>query len=400
MTNATSRTVASLLALSALLPACGDLSDVPAVVENVRYRPDGQLVVFTSGGVKTYQGDFDSEIASFPLEEHDPYLPETGMGLSSDGQVAAFTYTLQNKTVLYRIPDGATIGSLETTPPQPLIQLSPKGNLAYAYGSYRQTEPKTVQSLYRLSDGQALWSVDYFEQMLPNKYCRIVGPYFAPPPLFTPDESTVFLAFGEHLMIADVPTGTMRELVTVHACIGGMTMLPDGTLLIVNGLSYPGAYPGMYGTPLTDPALPDAALPNSLAIYAEDGTLLRQIPPFEGYYTNATTNGWDAGVRCSPTGDRCAMFVERPEPARVDKETGLQSIGGPSFILVFRLDGTPLYTMDIAGLGDLAFSPDGSRLAAAFHYYDFAEGPVSSARIYRAEDGSLLARRSYTRGVF
>jgi hypothetical protein len=400
MTNATSGIVTSLLALSTLLPACGDLSDVPAVVVNVGYRPNGQLVVFTSGGVKTYQGDFDSEIGSFPLDTDDPYdLQYNGTHLSDDGGLAAVTYDHQNsKTVLYRIPDGAAIGLLDATPPQPSIALSPKGDLAYAYGNHQDgSTPKDVQALYRLSDGQMMWSVDYVEKVSPNKYCRTLSPQLAPPPVFTADEATAFLAFGEHLMIADVPSGAMREIATVHACIGALTMLPDGTLLVLHGLSSYWGYPGLYGNPLTNPDLPDAALPNSFAIYAQDGTLLRQLPPFEGYYTEATIHGSDSPVRCSPVGDRCAMFAEKPEPAKLDEATGIASIGGPRVVLVFRLDGTLLYTIDPPATGTLAFSPDGSRLAVAFTY---SENPASSARIYRAEDGALLAQRSYTRGVF
>jgi hypothetical protein len=402
MTNATSKFAASLFALSALLPACGDLSDVPAVVVNVGYRPDGQLVVFTSGGVKTYQGDFEKEIGSFPLATDDPYvLQYNGTHLSADGRIAAVTYKGLNpnvKTVLYGMPDGATVGTLEPTPPEPWVTLSPKGDLAYAYGSDQATEPRNLQSLYNLSDGQVRWSVDYLKQALPNKYCRVLAPGSSSPPVFTPDESTAFLAFGEHLMVADVATGAMHAIATVHACIGALTMLPDGTLLVLHGLSSYWGYPGLYGNPLTNPDLPDAALPNSFAIYAQDGTLVRQIPPFDGYYTEATTHSMDSPIYCSPVGDRCAMFAEKPEPARVvDESTGIQSIGGPRVVLVFRLDGTLLYTIDPPAGGTAAFSPDGSRLAIAFTY---SETPASSARIYRAEDGALLAQRSYTRGVF
>jgi hypothetical protein len=149
------------------------------------------------------------------------------------------------------------------------------------------------------------------------------------------------------------------------------------------------------GTPFTDPALPDAALPNSFAIYAQDGNLLRQIPPFPGYYTPATIWAVDSPMYCSPVGDRCAMFAEKPEPY-VDAY-GVQTMGGPLFVLVWSIDGTLLYTIPAPATGTAAFSPDGSRLAIAFTY---SENPSSSARIYRAEDGALLAERTYTMGVF
>jgi hypothetical protein len=399
MTAIPSRSVACLLAWSVALPACGDLSDVPAVVVHVDYRPDGQLVVFTSGGVKTYQGDFDREIGSFPIEGDDPYaLQYKGTHLTDDGQAAAVTYGNQNnRTALYRIPDGALLGSLQPTPPVAFVALSPQGDLVFAYGDAPRGDSaprRDSETLYRLADGTALWSVDYVQSFAPAVYCGAASGD-PPPPVFTPDGTTMFLGFGEHLMTADVASGAMREIATVHACIGGLTLLPDGTLLVLHGLSSHWGYPGLYGAPLTNPDLPDAALPNSFAIYAQDGTLMRQLPPLAGYYTSATIWATDSPIYCSPVGDRCAVFAEKPEP--VTAADGTQMLGGPLFVLVFGLDGTLLYTIPAPATGTAAFSPDGSRLALAFTY---SEDPTSSAHIYRADDGTLLAKRTYTRGVF
>jgi len=282
------------------------------------------------------------------------------------------------------VPDGAFLGS-QPELSRPLIALSPKGENAYVYGG----------GLYRLADGSQLWSVDYSQQIRPTTYCRFFLAGMSPS-VFTPDGSTMFLAFGEHLFVADVASGAMHEIATVHACIGGLTLLPDGSLLVIHGLSYPSGYPGLNGIPVTNPDLPDAALPNSFAIYAQDGTLLREIPPFAGgYYTEATTSGRDSSMYCSPLGDRCAMFGETAEFHA--GENGMGSIRGSSFLLVWSLDGTLLYTIPAPSTGTAAFSPDGSKLAVAF---TFSAEITSSARIYRAEDGTLLAERSYTRGVF
>ena len=98
---------------------------------------------------------------------------------------------------------------------------------------------------------------------------------------------------------------------------------------------------------------------------------------------------------CSPLGDRCAMFGETAEFHT--GENGMGSYSGSSFLLVWSLDGNLLYTIPAPSLGTAAFSPDGSKLAVAFTY---SAEITSSARIYRAEDGTLLAERSYTRGVF
>ena len=394
------RFVAHLLALAVAIPACGDLSDVPAVVANVDYRPNGELVVFTSGGVKTYQGDFEREVGSFPIGTDDPYaLQYNATHLSDDGRLTAVTYENQNnKTVLYTVPDGAMLVSLRPAPSAPFVALSPTGSLAYAYTSAGDsgsplTPPTTTQALYRASDGTKLWSVDYMRQALPSRYCKTFSPDDAPPPIFTPDEATMFLPFGEHLFAADTISGAIHEIATVHACIGGLTLLPDGSLLVLHGLSEPWGYPGLNGAPVTNPDLPDAALPNSFAIYSQDGTLLREIGPFAGnYYTPATIWGRDSPMFCSPLGDRCAVFAQN-----VDPSLGENMMSSPSFVLVWSLDGTLLYTIPAPATGTAAFSPDGSKLAVAFTY---SAEVTSSARIYRAEDGTLLAERSYTRGVF
>jgi hypothetical protein len=394
------RFVAHILALAVAIPACGDLSDVPAVVVNVDYRPDGQLVVFTSGGVKTYQGVFESEVGSFPIGSGDPYaLQYNATHLSDDGRLAAVTDANQNnKTVIYSVPDGAILGSLlPMSPPlsAPFVALSPTASLAYSYTSAGQESPTPTapQALYRISDGTQLWSVDYMKQTRPVRYCVSFSPDDAPPPVFTSDGTTMFLAFGEHLFVADAASGAMHEIATVHACIGGLTLLPDGSLLVLHGLSEPWGYPGLNGAPVTNPDLPDAALPNSFAIYSQDGTLLREIPPFAGnYYTPATIWGRDSPMFCSPLGDRCALFAQK-----VDPSLGENIMSSPSFILVWSLDGSLLYTIPAPATGTAAFSPDGSKLAVAFPY---SAEVTSSARIYRAEDGTLLAERSYTRGVF
>jgi hypothetical protein len=398
MTKMTPRFIANLLALAVAIPACGDLSDVPAVVVNVDYRPNGELVVFTSGGVKTYQGDFEREVGSFPIGTDDPYaLQYNQTHLSDDGRLAAVSYG--DRTVLHSVPDGVLLGSLQPSPSAPFVALSPTGSLAYSYTSAGQEGPTPTapQALYRVSDGAQLWSVDYMQQTRPARYCRSFSPDDAPPPVFSRDEATMFLAFGEHLLVADSASGAMHEIATVHACIGGLTLLPDGSLLVLHGLSEPWGYPGLNGAPVTNPDLPDAALPNSFAVYAQDGTLLREIPPFAGgYYTPATIWGRDSPMFCSPLGDRCAMFAEKVETqTAADGTTTIASAQG--FVLVWSLDGTLLYRIPAPAPGTAAFSPDGSRLAIAFVY---SESPTSSARIYRAEDGTLLAERSYTRGVF
>ena len=90
------------------------------------------------------------------------------------------------------------------------------------------------------------------------------------------------------------------------------------------------------------------------------------------------------------------MFAEKVETqTAADGTTTIASAQG--FVLVWSLDGTLLYRIPAPAPGTAAFSPDGSRLAIAFVY---SESPTSSARIYRADDGTLLAERSYTRGVF
>jgi sugar lactone lactonase YvrE len=78
--------------------------------------------------------------------------------------------------------------------------------------------------------------------------------------------------------------------------------------------------------------------------------------------------------------------------------TGETATNGPewhgAFLLLWHLDGTLVYSMawpgDFPAL-NLAFSPDGTRLAVATTW---------AARVYNVADGAMLAERKYTNGVF
>jgi hypothetical protein len=373
----TTKQSASLLALLLALPACGDLTDVPAYVLDVAYRPDGELVVFTTGGIKVYEGDLSSEKVSIPVDARSIY-PVGGFDLSSNGEIAAITeYAPRPKSILYRIQDGSPLGSFQPTMDQRQIDLSPNGDKVYAFGSLE------TESLYNLADGSLLWSLSFGQMAQGFEYCKAFS-YPSPSPAYSSDGTTMYVPFFERLVAVDMATGSAHEIARVNACIGAVVALPDGSLLVHRGFSR------TFNDSIAPPN--DAAQENSFAIYTTDGTLVREIPAFAGYETEATIWGSASQVACAPVGNLCAMFGQ---PFPIPSADG--SVGVTHALLLWSLDGALLWSANVPNVEGISFSPDSSRVAVGSNRGD---GGAGSARIYRVADGALLAERSYTKGVF
>jgi WD40 repeat protein len=140
------------------------------------------------------------------------------------------------------------------------------------------------------------------------------------------------------------------------------------------------------------PGLPaDEAQQDSFAIFNPDGTLVRELPAFTGYLTTGAIWANETPLACSPDGLTCAMSAFLP--GTVDPQTGYRTIQGDSALLMWRLDGTLIYSIPLQDVPALtvAFSPDGSRLTVATN---------GVARVYSVADGTKLAERKYTNGVF
>jgi hypothetical protein len=133
---------------------------------------------------------------------------------------------------------------------------------------------------------------------------------------------------------------------------------------------------------------PDEAQDDSFAIYNVDGTLIRELPAFAGYFSNGTEYGDETPVACSPDASTCALAANQGvwmSGAGPQQTTGVG-------ILLWRLDGTLIQAiLQDVPVFTVAFSPDGSRLTVTTN---------GVARVYSVADGSKLAERKYTNGVF
>ena len=391
------RSILSLLALLVSFPACGDLTDVSASVVRTAYTPDGQLVVFTSAGIKVYDGDLAAEKTSMRVEGERVNWEPGSASLSANGQVGSLTYG-DGQTLVYDISRGERLVTIIPEPATSSLYgtLSPGGDLAFAYGGGVSVPMPpidingviiTTQDLpgvmYRTSDGSRLWAVQYPDPLPSDPYC-IFGD-LSNPPLFAPDGKTLYVPITGRLFSVDTATGVAQLLLNAHACISGMTFLADGSLLVHRGVA--GSAITFHTTGLP-PA--DEAQAESFAIYKLDGTLVRELAAFDGYISNGSI--WSSGtpIACSLDGVTCALVTFQG--------TGETASNGPEWqggvLLLWRLDGTLVYSMPWSGdfpALNLAFSPDGSRLAVATH---------AAARVYSVADGAMLAERKYTNGVF
>jgi len=377
------RVILSTFALVAF-PACGNLSDVPIFAERVAYTPDGQLVVFTTKATKVYEGDLARETSSIPVEPEFDNWEADSTNLSADGRTASISYGGQAR--LFGIPGGEPLGAVNAVEPSRSVQysvLSPGGDLLFLYGGSAPPDAEGHSEflpgrMYRTTDGSKLWQIP---TTLPHEvqYCTFWS--FDNPPLFAPDGRTLYVPFTDRLIAVDTLTGTSKVLLTARACISGMTFLADGSLLIHRG--------GGMTTELrignTPPA--DEAQDESFGIYALDGTLIRELPAFDGYVTQGTWSAQQTPLACASDGATCVMLVAA---GALDAERFRDRRG--SFLLVFHLDGTLSFPieLDTANVRNVTFSPDGTRIAVA----------MGVARVYSAADGALLRERKYEQGVF
>jgi WD40 repeat protein len=382
----TARQASSLFALLLAIPACGNLTDANAIVVKTLYTSSGDLAVFTSGGIKVYDGDLAHEKMSVRvLGERADWEPGSA-GLSTDGQVASVTYG-DGQTAVYGLPGGNVLASIVPEPTESMQSgaLSPSGDLLFVYGG-RNFSPDTKWSklqsglMYRTSDGSLLWEIQYPDPLKANEHCFIGGPDNSP--RFAADEKTLYVPYFGTLLAVDTGTGVAQVLLDARACISGMTFLADGSLLIHRGFGrFPYTRDGQ-----TPPA--DTAEDESFAIYNLDGTLVRELPAFPGYVTDGTWTAAETPLACSSDGQTCAMPVSRGTLS-LDTETYVHRTGGG--LLVWRLDGTIVSLIPVTAYPrNVAFSPDGTRLAAT----------EDAARVYDIADGSVVAVRRYSKGLF
>jgi hypothetical protein len=348
-----------LLALLGSALGCGNLDNFNAAV-NVRYAPDGTLVVFAGDAIDLFDSDLSTRKASIPTS---PGI----FSLSDDGMTAAVSAYDSNanrsRIELFDLPSGRQAPSVDLGPPPPNnpqayapedLALSPSGDLVYVMGG--------VASAYRLvamfdtATGAMLWSGDW-----------------AIMPTFTPDGDTVYVS-GNHgldLQGFDARTGVQGLDAPVSDEPDALGMMPDVNTLIA--LVEPGCVP-----------TPD--LPCSLSIEflsVADGSVLRQFPLVPNTVLSGDGPLGLPAFRCSTAAGLCAVHSFQISPA-----SGLVS-GGQ--VQVWTTGGAMRQAIFTVFASDLAISPDGQFLAIASR---------GDAAVYRISDGQLVNSHHYSGTIF
>ena len=370
------------LALLLACPACGNLSDVPILAEHVAYTPEGKLVVFTTAATKVYEGDLTMETASIPAAPDVETWGVASANLSADGLLAAVSYG--GRARIYGIPGGQAVGAIDVAEDSNSTQfsvLSPQGDFLFLWGGSTQgpdgQDVRFPGRSYQTSDGTPLWEV-HPDFPLGSDYCSVWND--DNPPVFAADGETLYVPLTDRVIAVDAKTGTAQIVLHAKACVNGLVVLPDGSLLVHRGWGRASEL-RLENTPPSD-----AAQDESFAIYSPEGTLLRELPAFAGYVTPGTWGAAQTPLACAPDGNTCVMYAEQ---GALDMEHYLQRHG--AFLLVFRLDGTLLFPIELDRVArNVTISPDGTRIAVA----------TGGARVYSLTDGTLLGQRDYAKGVF
>ena len=346
-----------LLVLLGTALGCGDLDNFNAAV-NVRYAPDGTLVVFAGDAIDLFDSDLSTQKASIPTS---PGI----FGLSDDGTTAAVSAYDSNanrsRIELFDLPSGREVPSIDLGSP-PLdkteyapedLALSPSGDLVYVMGG--------VASAYRLvamfdtATGAMLWSGDW-----------------AIMPTFTPDGKTVYVTGnqGMDLQGFDARTGVQGLNAPVPGDVAGFGMMPDVNTLIAL------VEPGCVSTP---------DLPCSLSIEflsVADGSVLRQFSLVANTELSGDGPLGLAAFRCSTAAGLCAVNLSQFDPVSnlyVSVQVQVWTTGGAMRQAIFT------------GANDLAISPDGQFLAVA---------SGGDAEVYRISDGLLVNSHHYGGTIF
>ncbi len=350
---------AGLLALLGAALGCGDLDNFNSAV-NVRYAPDGTLVVFAGDAIDLFDPDLSMRRARIPTS---PGL----FSLSDDGKTAAVsTYdsnTNRNRIELFDLPSGRQAPSIEFGPPpsdNPQsriayvtedLALSPSGDLVYVMIG----APTALVAMFDTTTDAMLWSGDW-----------------AIMPVFSPDGETVYVNgnSGMDLQGFDARTGAPGLDAQVPGDVAGLTMMPDVNTLIAL------VEPGCVSTP---------DLPCSLSIEflsAADGSVLRQFPLVPNTVLSGDGPLGLPAFRCSTAAGLCAVNL-----SQLNTATNLVS-GGQ--VQVWTTGGAMRQAI-FAGANDLAISPDGQFLAIATR---------GDAEVYRISDGQLVNSHHYSGTLF
>lgn len=136
----------ALMFVGLAAPGCGDSQPDQVTVDTVAFTPDGTLVVQTNDGLYLFDQATDVPAKGHIALEGLPAFRAADLyrySLSADGTVTAVSYssgdamTAPIKVVLYRVPTGQVLNTLELAPPAPGalgskmldLALSPQGDV-------------------------------------------------------------------------------------------------------------------------------------------------------------------------------------------------------------------------------------------------------------------------------
>jgi len=346
------KAMVSLAGLAVAAAGCGNLADPHVPTAYGRYVSDGTLVVFADSFIDTYGPDLAQTKVHIPIHG----APEPVFSASDDGRVAAvgsqagdvvqmFDLSSGKRTSTFHLGQSSSGGIF--VPVQ--LTLSPTGDLLFV-GAADTGLPGDVNGwagrMFETSTGKLLW---------PG-----TTPLTPWPPLFSPDESTLYLLpadgplVGNSVLGMDSQTGAMKVNLPVVNHVQALGGMADPNTLIAETDTI---NPVSYATASTEIDLLSTA----------DGSITGQV-------LLPTTSTFSGGFQCAPAVGLCVMGADPNRPN-----------GGP-LTQVWSLDGTLVQGINDSGY--LAISPDGQYVAVSY-------GGIVVA-VYAVSDGSQVKFLDYS----
>jgi hypothetical protein len=356
----------SLIGLAAFLAGCSQRPAAPAYPEDISYRQDGEIVVYTPAGISVHDAQLRGTQGSISLDREVGGLlkdePFT-FSLADDGQVAAvgFSNTVDRDVVIYDLATGHERSVLDLDLPSGFpvqqVALDPTGARVFVRADN--------WGMFDTETGERLWGAS------PDDLCCGLSA-----PIFSRDGQVLFGFQGTRLEARWALTGEVLFSVESGAPPGG------GGVLAHSGLE--GVLVGTRGDPTSPES--DGGPGQEYVFWSErDGSVVKAVPQFPDRTFAPTFDGSKA-LACSPSGDVCASSVTLPQELRQLPGDNVPSLSQPVYsVLIWKSDGTLLQELPTFA-SSLSFSPDGSHLAIA----------ASEAQLYRVEDGALERSLQYT----
>jgi len=357
----------ALIGLAAFLAGCSEHPAAPAYPQEISYRQDGEIVVYTPAGISVHDAQLRGTAGSISLDREvggvlkdEPFT----FSLADDGQVAAvgFSNTVDRDVVIYDLATGRERSVLDLDLPSGFpvqqVTLDPTGARVFVRADN--------WGMFDTETGERLWGASSSDEC-----CGLTAP------IFSRDGQVLFGFQDTRLEARGALTGELLFSVEAGAPRGG-----GG-----GGLAHSGLEGVLVGTRSDPTSLERDGGPGQEYVFwsERDGSVVKTVPQFPDRSFAYTFVGNNI-VACSPSGDVCASSVTLRQELRQLPGDSVPSLAQPVYsVLVWKSDGTLLEELPTYASA-LSFSPDGSHLAVA----------GSEAELYRVEDGALERSLQYT----